>query len=1591
MLKDPGIYSALLRVALQGKIRAVVGGPNCRTRSVLRHYEIESQPYAPRPVRSWGDGEEYGRKDLTPKEVSQVHEDDQLLWKMVFLYMVSEYVRRALGIPNPVRLGLEQPASPCNYMPATVSWWETSDWKALKEEFGFEEWTYNQGDAGSRAVKPTTFGGDLKLDLPKSSGGGVSRDKAPHMKSSELSRWSSGTMTMVAKALLDQVLPDVARISAISWEEHVSFGHVPYRRDCLICQECQRQEKPHRKIRYAKGGTLSLDTAGPLVVSPDAVGSARFLLIGAFTWAVPKGCTKLEEKVVEAEEGDELMVLDLPEEEPKEEGAKRKRGRPKKEETVEEDDEDSGEEVKLFESEAEDDKEKGEELEEDNKEEHKDFEVKVFRLVLPLPSKASSEVMKGVMEFILRLKMDGYHVNQVHTDQGGEFGGQLRRWLRNRGVVMTRTPGDSPQSNGRAEVAVQSIKAHIRKILRAAEVDVTWWPWAARYVGELIRCYRMGVKPEFPEFLQKVLTRKRAWRSRDLETTSETVQYLCPSWEEHGHWIIRDGSKPTVTRYIMKKSNTPPDESSWFALERELLDGLTVRRRIRGKTTVRSLELEKEEVQEGSEDEEDLRRKQRLKTVKVLEDEVDRMVFDEPSALTAEAPMLVKLRKVTQLEDEEDEVLQTRVVSMVEAAKEWEKWIPATEAEVGSLLNEKEALKPMKKEEVEEMIREAHRQGRRVQMIPSKVVLTKKPGKNGGKRKLRWVVCGNYEEKSSKESTYAGGCDATAFRLAIHIASTYQWEASTVDVRTAFLNATMSIEEDEDIMLIKPPSFLVERGFMSRTTFYYPLKAVYGFRRSPRLWSLLRDETLSEMRFEAEIHGSVRRLRMRPLNSEPNLWKIEEEEDLFDTRRELHGLVMSYVDDLFITGPWSVVGSVLDVVRKTWTTSEPDRVGLKPIKFLGMDVSKAFDEEVQREVWFLSQESYIQDMLDHEDVRPKIIPMSKEQSNFPEEEGITEEKVRLAQKEVGELLWLVCRCRPDLMFSTSRLGSHVLSSPSKVVEVAKQVKGYLSTTKKEALKFAGRRDEPATINAYSDASFAPYGDVSHGCIVVSVQDSPIFWRSGKQSMVTLSTAESELLELIEGLTGGESVGVMVEELLHPVERVAWCDSQSAISVVSSEGGSWRTRHLRLRSMFARQSVLNGRWVINHLPGLKMIADMGTKPLSSSRLKDLRRLFGMEEIPEQKAEEKEEWKAEEDENLRSDEQSVNVSLQRLRGVNLSEAERLVRLITLAASLQVGKGDDELEPKDESVFHVAVVIYTVMVIAAMWLVQWCCTCLRREEKEVRRVEGEVRRVEGEVRRVEGEVRRVEGEVKKVESEVTKVKSLEEKKFSTKDCHQGRGFEDVKAEPSNLCPSPIPFSPEVHRSESLGEDVLKDCHGQGLHPGLPQEDVLGDQGCNASIGFHVDEPPKRSIVEEWDEIIAEETIIRREVAAGLPHTRGINDEPSPVNQQNGASSTSIPMNLVPPVPQPLFMPPEVWITRYGRVYHVDVRCQHLRSIQTKRFWKSMMCLRCLEVVRSQGSPNVQFDRIFLSSLGGPYHIRNGCPFGRMPLALPICATCG
>jgi hypothetical protein len=288
----------LLRVALEGKINAIVGGPNCRTRSLLRHIPIPGQPSAPRPIRRWG-GEEFGIHDATEDEKQKLHEDDILMWRFWFLYMVAVYMRRARKVEAEVTVSLEQPATLKEFMPEVVSWWDTKEWAELAREFSFEESTFKQGDLGGLTPKPTTFGGNLELYAA----GHQRRCRAGERVScsSQLSRWAPGVMSMVASALIRQVEGPTFKGKAMSWSEHLAFRHVPYRRDCRVCQESSQQCPPHRLVKDPIAGVLSIDTAGPLKPAYDLGGHmARYFLVGVLTWRVPKGSDKMQNPPEEA-------------------------------------------------------------------------------------------------------------------------------------------------------------------------------------------------------------------------------------------------------------------------------------------------------------------------------------------------------------------------------------------------------------------------------------------------------------------------------------------------------------------------------------------------------------------------------------------------------------------------------------------------------------------------------------------------------------------------------------------------------------------------------------------------------------------------------------------------------------------------------------------------------------------------------------------------------------------------------------------------------------------------------------------------------------------------------------------------------------------------------------------------------------------------------------------------------------------------------------------------------------------------------------------------------------------------------------------
>ena len=692
-------------------------------------------------------------------------------------------------------------------------------WKMLKEEFGFSEVSLRQGDHGGVTIKPTTFGGDLPLQVPEPRPRGRMQEDEQVNDSKTLARWAPGVMHMVATSLMQWVLGYEESMKALSWTEHLRYNHTPYRRDCRVCQETLQKQKPHRRIEHPWAGVLSLDTAGPLKVGQDLHQKARYLLVGTYTWLVPRG----DEKQVEPGAGEVPGEEHRLERDEADGAAEDDGGRLEVEDALAERGGEEEEEVADH-----------DELREEEYEQPDGLEFRVFRLVTPLPHKGAKETVRGAAEMVMRLQADGYHVSRIHTDQGKEFRGRFQTWAENRNFHVTRTAGDDPQANGRAEVAVQYIKTMVRKALHEAQVETDLWPLAARHINEVLHCSRRGDAVTFPGFMTKVLARKRGWKLQELAQVSEEVRYVAPAWSDHGHWIMKEGGKLAITRYTMRPAPRHQLEEVWLALEREQeTDPMAARRRIRGKRAVRMLKPGEHEFS----DEVDVENEKKERIQHLIELEM-RRVYEEPWDLVE-----VLIEKVAQLKKMADsinttgdEILQTKIIGAKQVASEWQSWIPAVESETRSLLEEKEALQKLTPVEYRELKARAAREGRHIEELPSKMVWTLKPDPNAprvGKRKARWVICGNYEEDAD-QNNYSGGADATAFRVMLKKAAIMGWSGSTLDVKTAFLNAELD-EEEEGYVVIRPPHILVAQKFLNAEDVFLAKKAVYGLRRSPRL------------------------------------------------------------------------------------------------------------------------------------------------------------------------------------------------------------------------------------------------------------------------------------------------------------------------------------------------------------------------------------------------------------------------------------------------------------------------------------------------------------------------------------------------------------------------------------------------------------------------------------------------------------------------------------------------------------------------------------------------------------------------------------
>ena len=576
-LHDANVFKYLLMLAASGKLRAILGGPPCRTVSALRY----QQDGGPREVRSeeWP----YGLPGQTPAERELVVADSVLFFRFLLLYMVAEEVRDVNS--DQTTFLCEQPQDPKEYRSAEdvqkyqyMSVWRTKEWKAFAARYGLHMVNFDQGVMGHAKRKPTTVATNLTsmLDLQELRGDGSqsaadAMDRAAKSlqdrceESRTWSAWAPGLKAAIAHCLQQQrktwdgpqnnkddgifgvTCPKMKPLGPVAleqWKQHFLHDHLPARRDCAHCVRAQARSKPHKRVSHPEAYTLSVDLSGRLVPGRDQGNkTAKYIMVAVYTFPVtldgkpllepvepqdqplphPDACANDED---EADPNGDVVpdaVISGPQwGELDAEGLDEPDDAPLP--GLDDDDEndgvnEGGDGAGDHEAPAEAAAKSAYETWHKLATEASNVAVKNLTFIEILESRASRHVLPALARIHCRLRSLGLPILRLHTDRARELiGAPVRRWTMARSIIPTMTTGNNFKSNGRAEAEVQMTKKAIRAVIDATQVDVSFWPMVARHVGER-RLRHQLTKVGWPaspmlRFGTKAYAVKKSWKDR---------------------------------------------------------------------------------------------------------------------------------------------------------------------------------------------------------------------------------------------------------------------------------------------------------------------------------------------------------------------------------------------------------------------------------------------------------------------------------------------------------------------------------------------------------------------------------------------------------------------------------------------------------------------------------------------------------------------------------------------------------------------------------------------------------------------------------------------------------------------------------------------------------------------------------------------------------------------------------------------------------------------------------------------------------------------------------------------------------------------
>jgi ribonuclease HI len=229
--------------------------------------------------------------------------------------------------------------------------------------------------------------------------------------------------------------------------------------------------------------------------------------------------------------------------------------------------------------------------------------------------------------------------------------------------------------------------------------------------------------------------------------------------------------------------------------------------------------------------------------------------------------------------------------------------------------------------------------------------------------------------------------------------------------------------------------------------------------------------------------------------------------------------------------------------------------------------------------------------------------------------------IHLYQRKVDSILYAAIITRPDIAKTAARLSNFLTNpSPDHIAAANKYIQ-YLYSSRHLAILFNGRHTEEKAFKVYTDASFADdqQDRKSSQGYLFTLFGGPIAWKSGKQSTVTTSSTEAELLALSTAAKEAiATIRLFRDARLQLDEKLTiWCDNKQTIRLVSEDIMRIQTalRHIDIHNCWVRQEAKKGQFEVKYLPTTQMPADGLTKALDRGKFMQFIAQLGLTPIPE----------------------------------------------------------------------------------------------------------------------------------------------------------------------------------------------------------------------------------------------------------------------------------------------------------------------------------------------------------------------------------------